>query len=329
MTGVGSHDPDAVLSRAREVIEAERRGLEVASAALATGFTEAIELLLATKGRVLVSGLGKSGLVGRKLAATLTSTGSPALFMHAVDALHGDLGTLTKDDAVILCSKSGETDEVLRMVPLLRRMKVPIIALTASGTNTLAKSADAAVLYGNAPEASVVAFVPTTSTTAMLAVGDALAIVLMERRGFREADFAFLHPGGVIGRTLGRRVADLMRSGADLPRVEIGASLQEALLEILRGRVGSTTIVDAEGRLAGIFTDGDLKRVLLKHGAVLTLPVRDVMTREPKTIAPDALAVAAVERMENNPSGPITSLVVVDGEKRPVGIVHLHDCLRP
>jgi arabinose-5-phosphate isomerase len=325
----GAMDAARVLERAREVIVAEQRGLAVAAAGLDGDFVRAVDVLEGTKGRILVSGLGKSGLVGRKLAATMTSTGSPALFIHAVDALHGDLGALAREDAVILCSNSGETDEVVRMIPLLRRMSVPILALTASAASTLARGADAAIAYGVAPEASAVRHVPTTSTTAMLAVGDALAVVLMERKGFREADFAFLHPGGVIGHTLGRRVAELMHEGEDLPVVRSDATLQEALLEILRGRVGATTVIDAGGRLAGLLTDGDLKRVLLKHGPALDRPVRDVMTVNPRTIDENATAVSAVERMENNAAGPITCLVVVDSDGRPAGIVHLHDCLRP
>jgi len=327
------HAPDGVIARARDVLAVERDGLDVARDAIDEGFVEAVAILEACAGRVVVTGVGKSGLVGRKLAATLSSTGSPALFIHPVDAVHGDLGVLGAEDVVVLCSHSGETAELLAMVPILRRVGGRLIAITAERTSALAGAADATVCYGRAPEAASVRLVPTTSTTAMLAVGDALAVVLMERRGFEERDFAFLHPGGVIGRKIARTVADLMHAGDDLARVGDDATLESALLEILRGRLGVTVVVDAGGRLAGVLTDGDLKRILIGRrgtdGDVMALRVADVMSVGPRTITPDAPALRALERMENNPGGAITSLVVVDDEGRPVGVVHIHDCLRP
>jgi arabinose-5-phosphate isomerase len=321
----------AILARAREVLRAEAEGLRVAEASIDAGFASAARLLASATGRVVVSGVGKSGLVGRKLAATLASTGTPALFVHPVDAVHGDLGVLAQGDVVILCSNSGATEELVRMVPLLRRMGVAIVALTARGGSPLGREADAVVAYGEAPEAGSVALVPTTSTTAMLGVGDALAVVVMEARGFGAEHFAFLHPGGVIGRKIARTVADIMHHGPDLPRIAGDRSVKDGLMEILRGRLGVTTVVDAEGRLAGILTDGDLKRILLRldPAEVLDHPIAEVMTASPRTIAPDAPVVVALERMENNPGGAITSLVVVDEEGRPRGVVHIHDCLRP
>lgn len=320
----------ALLARAREVLRAEAEGLRVAGEALDPGFVHAARILIGATGRVVVSGVGKSGLVGRKLAATLSSTGTPALFVHPVDAVHGDLGVLAEGDVVILCSNSGGTEELTRMVPLLRRMGVRLVALTARADSSLGRDADAVIAYGEAPEAGSVALVPTTSTTAMLAAGDALAVVVMEARGFAEEHFAFLHPGGVIGRKIARTVADVMHAGEALPRVSGERSVKDGLMEILRGRLGMTTVVDAEGVLVGILTDGDLKRILLRHdpSEILEREVSAVMTREPRTISAEVPVVVALERMENNPGGAITSLVIVDDAHRPLGVVHIHDCLR-
>lgn len=326
----GDRSDEAILSRAREVLRAESEGLRVAGETLDQGFVRAARLLIGASGRVVVSGVGKSGLVARKLAATLSSTGTPALFVHPVDAVHGDLGVLAAGDVAILGSNSGSTEELVRMVPLLRRMGVRIVALTARRDSPLGREADAVIAYGEAPEAGSVSLVPTTSTTAMLACGDALAVVVMEARGFAEEHFAFLHPGGVIGRKIARTVADVMHAGDDLPRISRDRSVKDGLMEILRGRLGVTTVVDDDGVLVGILTDGDLKRILLRHdpAAILEREVAGVMTPDPRTIAADAPVVVALERMENNPGGAITSLVIVDGAHRPVGVVHIHDCLR-
>jgi arabinose-5-phosphate isomerase len=325
--------PDAEVSerylrRAREILAAEMRGLEAARAVLDERFARAVSLLVSARGRVVVAGVGKSGLVGRKIAATLTSTGSPAVFVHPVDAMHGDLGILGEDDVAIVVSQSGESEELIRMIPLFRRVRVPVILITASERSTLAREADVALFTGSAPEASVVRFVPTTSSTTALAVGDALAVVVMEARGFREEDFAFLHPGGVIGRKILKRVAELMHAGTALPIVHRSKPMKEALVEIVRARLGMTTVVDDDGRLVGVVTDGDLKRILLRRPDILDTPVGELMTPNPKTIAGDAPVVAALERMENNPTGGITSLVVVDPDGRPEGVIHIHDCLR-
>lgn len=322
-------DRDArFLARARHVLLTEADAVHASAERVGEAFVRAVDLLLGLTGRVLVTGVGKSGVVARKLAATLTSTGTPAIFLHPVDAMHGDLGVLGAGDVVILVSKSGDTDELNRMVPVFRRLHVTIVLLTSAAEGRLVDAADVVLSTGPVTEASRIALVPTTSTLAQLALGDALAVVVMEERGFREDDFAFLHPGGVIGRTIGRRVRDLMHAGDALPIVSSGARMPEVLREISEKRIGMTTVVDGDGRLTGIVTDGDMKRILLKHGEVMTLEVSVVMTREPVTIGPDASVLTAVERMENNPGGSITSLVVLDEDGRPIGVVHLHDCLR-
>ncbi len=319
------------LSRARDVLETEAKGLEASIEKLDAGFAQTVHLLLACKGRVCVTGVGKSGLVGRKLAATLTSTGTPSVFIHPVDAVHGDLGILSDSDVVLILSNSGESEELVRMVPIFRRFRVPIVLITAAPMSTLGRSVDLVVDIGRSPEACSVSLVPTTSSTVTQAVGDALAVVLLEERGFRENDFAFLHPGGVIGKKIKKSVADLMHTGDQLPVTHQDGTLKEALLAIVKGRLGVTTVVDDDGVLQGIITDGDLKRILLDSPgrSIMEMPARDVMTHDPKTIDRAAPVIAAVERMENNPGGGITSLVVVDDENRPEGVIHIHDCLRP
>lgn len=317
------------LVRARAVLEAERDGLSLAANTLGSPFVRAVETLLAVRGRVIFSGVGKSGLVARSLAATFTSTGMPAVFLHPVDALHGDIGVIGGGDVAVALSTSGETDELLRVVPFFRERDVPTILLTGAPESRLAKTADIVVDVGAATEASAVRALPTTSITVATAVGHALAVVVMEERGFREENFAVLHPGGAIGRKFGRRVADVMHTGADVPVVSVAGSFKDALVEIIRGRLGVTGVVDESGALVGVLTDGDLKRILLDRKRVLDAPVTAVMTRGPKTIAADATVMAALERMERNPRGAITSLFVVDEKGRPTGLLHIHDCLRP
>ncbi len=330
-TGLTPEDRDRYLARAREVLAAEVVGLETSARSLDEGFARAVRLLLTCPGRVIVTGVGKSGHVARKLAATLTSTGTRSFFIHPVDAVHGDLGILDGSDVVLIVSNSGESEELIRMVPLFHRFRVPIVLLTSFPGSTLARSADLVVNVGQAPEASPESLVPTTSSTSAQAVGDALAMVLMEERGFRRQDFAFLHPGGVIGKKIMRTVGDLMHAGPELPMVHQRKTMKEALVTIVRGRLGVTTVVDDAGVLVGIITDGDLKRILLRSPSrnILETAVGEVMTRDPKVIDRGAPVVAALERMENNLGGSITSLVVVDAENRPQGIIHIHDCLKP
>ncbi len=321
---------DAVLERARSLLREQGRALEAVAERLGPGFASAVALLAGRRGKVVVSGVGKSGLVGRKIAATLTSTGTPAFFLHPVEALHGDAGLLEAGDAALLLSKSGAGDEIDGLLPLLARLGVPIVALTAHADSPLARAAAAVIAYGPLDEAGAVPGAPTTSALASMALGDALADALARARGFAAADFHFLHPGGVLGRRASLRVSDLMHRGPELPVVRAGESGHAALLSILAGRLGLTCVVDDDGRLRGILTDGDLKRILLDRGAAdfLAAPVSDVMNRAPRTIEGDALVAAAVRRMEENEPGPITALLVVDADGRPAGVLHLHDCLR-
>lgn len=320
-------DSARVSEWGREVLEAEGRAILGLKDRIGKEFERAVQLLLEVQGQVLTSGVGKSGLVAKKIAATLTSTGTPATFVHPVDAIHGDLGIVTDKDAAILLSKSGETPELLGLLPAFRRRGVSILAITSEPKSALARGSDCVLDLGRMREACPEDLVPTTSTTTALALGDALAIVLLRMKGFSREDFAFLHPGGVLGRTATLRVSDLMHRGDDLPRVSEDATLHDALLEILKKRLGMTTVVDGSGILRGILTDGDLKRILLKGTADLAQRVAQVMSVTPRTIEEDALVARAVWRMEENEGGAITSLVVVDGRGAPQGVIHLHDCL--
>jgi arabinose-5-phosphate isomerase len=316
-----------VADWAREVLEVEGEAIDQLKRRVGSDFEATIQALSQVKGQVLTLGVGKSGLVAKKIAATLTSTGTPSTFVHPVDAVHGDLGIVSPDDAAILLSKSGETRELLDLVPAFRRRGVTLVAMTGHAGSSLARAADHVLDLGSPREASPDDLVPTSSTTAMLALGDAIAIVLLRLKGFSREDFLFLHPGGVLGRAASLRVADLMHRDDALPRVPVDATLHDALLEILNKRIGMTTITDLDGRLAGILTDGDLKRILLRGGVDLTRAVSTVMTRRPRTIAADALIAQAVRAMEENPGGAITSLVVLDDRGAPAGVIHLHDCL--
>ncbi len=312
---------------AREVLEAEAGAILGLRERLGRDFERAVSLLLEVQGQVLTSGVGKSGLVAKKIAATLTSTGTSANFVHPVDAVHGDLGIVSPRDAAILLSKSGETPELLGLMPAFRRRGVPIITITCHPGSALARGSDCVLDLGRLREACPEDLVPTTTTTAALALGDALAVVLLRVKGFSREDFVFLHPGGVLGQTAMIRVLDLMHRGSSLPRVRTEATLKEALLEILNKRLGMTTVVDEEGILRGVLTDGDLKRILLKGSAGLDQAVSRVMTLTPRTIEGEALIAQAVRRMEENEGGAITSLVIVDGRGAPEGVLHLHDCL--
>ncbi len=316
-----------VLEWGREVVLLELRALEILKDKIDNAFGRAVHLLAEVKGQVLASGVGKSGLVAKKISATLTSTGTPSTFVHPVDAAHGDLGIVTGRDAVLLLSKSGETVELLDLLPTFRRRGVPVIAMTCAPGSTLGREADVTLDLGRSREACPDDLVPTSSTTAALAMGDAVAVALMRLKGFTREDFAVLHPGGVLGEIAARRVEERMRRGEDVPRVAATASLHEALLEILRKRIGMTTVVDADGRLGGVLTDGDLKRILLAGAFDPSQPVASVMSRSPKTIEADALIAHAVRRMEENEGGAITSLVVLDAAGAPAGVLHLHDCL--
>ena len=317
-----------LLERAREVVRIEAAAVAALEGRLDAAFVEAVELLAACRGKVIVSGVGKSGLLAHKLAATLTSTGTPAVFLHPTDALHGDAGLFTPGDAALFVSKSGGSDELLALLPYLERHGIPLVSIVAVAHSPLAMRSQAVLNTGPVREACPMDLTPTTSITVAQVMGDCLAVALLERRGFKAEDFRFLHPGGVIGRAAARPVGELMHAGSELPRVEESTPLRDVVLEIMAKRLGITTVIGPGGELAGVVTDGDFKRILLKYSEPWTLTAADVMTRSPATIAATALVAAAVRVMEERPSGAITALVVVDAEGAPAGVLHLHDCLR-
>jgi arabinose-5-phosphate isomerase len=314
----------ARLDRARRVLGIESDAIAQLRARLDDGFARAVEIFLACRGKVVVAGIGKAGLVGRKIAATLSSTGTTAVFLHAAEASHGDAGTVARGDALLALSYSGET-EVLGLLPVVRRFGVPVVAITGASDSSLARGADVVLDVSVADEGCPLGLAPMASTTSMMAIGDALAAVLLEERGFTESDFALLHPGGALGRRL-VRVEDLMHRGDELPVVGVAAALNDVLVEMTTKRLGMTVVLDAAGDVAGIVTDGDLRRALARSGDVRALTAADLMTRTPRTIAPSALGAQAWAVMEQH---RITSLLVLEeGSRRPAGVVHLHDILR-
>jgi arabinose-5-phosphate isomerase len=317
-----------LLALARDVVRQEAAAVAALEARLGPEFLAAVELLAACRGKVIVSGVGKSGLLGHKLAATLTSTGTPSVFLHPADALHGDAGLFAPGDAALFISKSGASEELLALLPFLERLGIPLVSIVAETRSALATRSRVALATGPVREACPMELTPTTSITLAQVMGDCLAVALLERRGFQPEDFRFLHPGGVLGRAASRRVDELMHGGDALPRVSENAPLRDVMLEIMDKRLGITAVVDAGGRLAGVVSDGDFKRILVKHAEPWGLSAADVMTRAPSTIGPDALVAAAVREMEERPGGPITALLVVDGDRRPLGVLHLHDCLK-
>ena len=326
--------------------EALRALADRLAGSMAADFNRAVELLLGCQGRVVVTGMGKSGIIARKVAATLNSTGSPALYLHPVEAMHGDLGMIVRGDVVLALSASGETEEILQLLATIKRLSVPLIAMTCDGiteagagragperaervegnarstrASTLASAADVALDCSISKEACSLGLAPTASTTTMLALGDALAVALSEKRGFKEEDFANLHPGGKLGKRLAR-VESLMHLGEAMPRVSAKTKMPDVIYEMSRKKLGVTTVLDGD-RLLGVISDGDLRRLLEQRGKdALDLTAEDCMTRDPKTIGPDEFAATALARMEEM---KITSLVVVDGDRSVRGIVHLHD----
>jgi len=288
-------------------------------------FDRAVELLHGCRGRVIVTGMGKSGLIGRKIAATLASTGTPAYFLHPAEGVHGDVGMVARGDVVLALSNSGETDEVLAILPPLKRLGVPIVLLTGNPSSTLARQAEVVIDVSAAEEACPMNLAPTSSTTAALAAGDALAMALLELRGLKPEDYAALHPRGTLGWRALFRVRDLMHTGDAVPVVLETTPLRDAIGEMTRKRLGMTTVVDGGSRLIGVITDGDLRRLHLREASISGLSAGAVATREPKTILADELAAKALEVME---SWMITSLVIVDDVGRPSGIIHMHDILR-
>lgn len=314
------------IETAKRVLRIEAEAIEALIDRISESFGKAVEIILNSKGRVVVTGMGKSGLIGKKIAATLASTGTPAFFMHPAEAIHGDLGMVTSDDVIIAISNSGETEEVIRLIPFLKRFNVKLIAITGNNGSTLAQQADVSLDVSIREEACPLGIVPTASTTATLAMGDALAVALLKRRGFKEEDFAMYHPGGSLGKRLFIKVRDLMHTGDALPVVEPDTPMTEAIMEISSKRLGVTAVVDGERRIMGIITDGDLRRGIQKYGkAFFDMRAEEVMTKNPKTISADELAAKALALMEEK---SITSLLVPDRNGRLEGIIHIHDILK-
>lgn len=318
-------DPAQLKTIGQRVLEAEAQSVTELMARVDDAFVAGCQLLFDCRGRIVVTGMGKSGHIGGKIAATLASTGSPAFFVHPGEASHGDLGMITDPDVVIALSNSGETAEVLTILPLIKRMGVPLLALTGRDDSTLAKAADVHINVGVTREACPLDLAPTSSTTAALAMGDALAVALLESRGFKEEDFALSHPGGALGRRLLLHVADVMHSGDKTPRVQADASLREALLEMSAKGLGMTTVVDADGKLAGVFTDGDLRRTLDQDIDVRSASIAEVMTSPCRSVGADMLASEALHLMETN---KINGLPVVDSSQQVIGAFNMHDLLR-
>ena len=317
--------PESLLATGRDVLRLEAAAVAALEARLDADFVGACELLLNCPGRIVVSGMGKSGIIAKKIAATLASTGSPALFLHPAEGSHGDLGMLTRQDCLLALSNSGETSELLAILPVVKRLAVPLIAMTGNPQSTLARSAAVHLNCSVAREACPLNLAPTASTTATLAMGDALAMALLQARGFSADDFALSHPGGSLGKRLLLRVRDVMHRGISLPKVREDTPLCEAVLEMSSKGLGMTAVVDAEDRVLGIFTDGDLRRAFARRQDIWEQPMAELAHAKPATIIAEALAAEALALMENNRIG---ALLVTDGEARLIGALNMHDLLR-
>ncbi len=315
-----------IIEIARKVLKTEADAVASLTEKLDSNFERVIDLIYACHGRVIVTGMGKSGLVGKKIAATLASTGTPSFFMHPAEASHGDLGMVTSDDVIIAISYSGETEELLGIIPFLKRFNVGLIAITGNLQSTLSRSADVTLDISVKEEACPMGIVPTASTTAAMAVGDAIAVALLIRRGFKEEDFALFHPRGSLGKKLLIKVSDLMHTGDALPLTPPDVPMISAVMEISTKRLGMTIIADSNKKILGIVTDGDIRRGIQRWGKnFFDMTAEEVMTRNPRTISAEELAAKAVSVMERH---SITSLLVPDGEGRALGVIHLHDILR-
>ncbi|PTQ89424.1 KpsF/GutQ family sugar-phosphate isomerase [Agitococcus lubricus] len=313
------------IAAGQKVISTEQAALDTLRPHINANFQAACELILACQGRVIVMGMGKSGHIGNKIAATLASTGTPAFFVHPAEASHGDLGMITTQDVVIAISNSGEAHEILTILPVIKRLHIKLISITANAQSSMAQLADISLEIGKSEEACPLGLAPTSSTTATLVLGDALAVALLAARGFTAEDFALSHPGGALGRKLLLRVNDLMHSGDGVPIVQENTLIRDALLEISRKGLGMTAVVNAEGQLTGIYTDGDLRRTLDLDIDVRQTPITVVMNKTPKTIKPQLLAAEAVALMEEK---KINGVIVVDDQYRPVGALNMHDLLK-
>jgi len=317
----------SLLEEAKRVLKIEAEAIFSLRDKIDINFLEAVKLLYKCSGRVVVTGIGKSGIIGEKIAGTLASTGTLALFMHPAEGMHGDLGMISKKDVLIAISKSGETEEINLLLPTIKRLGIKVIAMTGNLNSTLAQNSDVVLDVGVKEEACPLGLVPTASTTATLAMGDALAIALLKEKGFKEEDFAMLHPGGTLGRRLLLKVEDIMHTGKEIPKVTKDTLMEEALFEMTSKRLGVTTVVDNEDKLIGIITDGDLRRLMerRKEEDIWALKAGEVMTKNPKTISSTTLAITAIAKMEEH---AITSLLVTNKQKKLIGIIHLHDLLK-
>ena len=317
------------IETGKRVLAIEARAIEELIGRIDKRFAEAVDILHDSKGRVVVTGMGKSGLIGKKISATFASTGTPSFFLHPAEGIHGDIGMVMREDAVLMISNSGETGEIIALLPPFKRMNLRLICLTGRPLSTLAKNSDVVLDVSVKEEACPMNLVPTASTTVTLAMGDALAVALLEKRGFKEEDFALFHPGGTIGKRLLLTVGEMMHTGSDIPMVDEESTMKDVICVITSKKLGVTTVVDKDKRLAGIITDGDLRRLLERETGrgmnILTLRAKEVMTRNPKVLHKGALAVSAVQIME---SCSITSLVILDNDSTVSGIIHLHDLLK-
>lgn len=314
-----------ILKRAREVLDIESAAIKNLKPRIGENFEKAVNLILKTKGRVVVSGMGKTGIVAQKFSATLASTGTPSLFLHTAEAIHGDLGKVTRDDTVILISNSGSGEETKQLLPILKRIGAKIIGLTGNTKSILARCCDVVLDVSVEKEACPLGLAPTASTTATLAMSDALAVCLLERKGFKEKDFALFHPGGALGRRLLLKVEDIMRRGQSSPVVQEEAKVSSVLLKITQARAGSATVVDKKGRLKGIFTDGDLRRHLEKDINLPKRKIKDVMTKNPSVVHKDMLAAEAMRILQDK---KIDEVPVVDKNRKPIGLLDVQDLLR-
>ncbi|MBI1290550.1 KpsF/GutQ family sugar-phosphate isomerase [bacterium] len=314
-----------LLDRARHFIELEAEAVAGLRSVVDEQFARAVETLRSCRGRVVATGMGKAGLVARKIAATMASTGTPALFLHPAEASHGDLGMITSDDVALALSNSGQTEEILRIIPSFKHLRVPLISITSNGKSDLSRLSDVALVMNIEREACPLNLAPTSSTTAMMALGDALALVLLEARGLTPQDYALFHPGGSLGRRLLIKVSDLMHAGEENPVVSEHTPLSEAILVMTSRKLASTSVVGEDGRLVGFFSDGDLRRYLVKGGVDMNAPMTALMTRNPKVARPSMMAVKAFEILAEF---KILELPVVDDDHRPIGMIHLHDITR-
>lgn len=315
-----------IIEKAKQVLKIESDAILGLIDRIDESFVKTVDLLDACNGRVVITGIGKSGIIGKKISATFASIGIPSLFLHAADAIHGDIGMITKKDLVIAISNSGESEEILNLLPTIKRFGVILISITGNINSTLANKSDIVLNASVKEEACPLGLVPTASTTATLALGDALAVSLLDKRGFKEEDFAVFHPGGSLGKKLLIKVDDLIHTGKQIPILKINAPLKDVIMEISSKKLGVTIVVDNEGKVAGIITDGDLRRLMeKKEEDIFTITAQDIMTTNPKIIEKNALAAKALQIMEKH---SITSIITTNGAKNPTGIIHLHDILK-